>query len=204
MKVELVNHSPDPEMSIAIAGGISHDNEIQTTEGARDLIRDLKDWGHFSPFEFAWAQFKISDVSRSMLAQITRHRLASYMVESMRYVEQGNQWPVIPDSWKGIDDEEVQLAIDQAIEGVNYVYDLLLEHGVPKEDARFILPIGSKTQLYMAANYREFRHIFDLRDDEASQWEIQEVAHRMLEQLYDIAPSVFEDSITDGKVANEA
>ena len=197
MKVELVNHSPDPEMSIATAGGVSHDNDVQTVEEARKLIKKLKGWGHFSPFEFAWAQFKISDVSRSFLAQITRHRLASYMVESMRYVKQGNQWPVIPDSWEAIDDEEVQLAIDQAIEHINYVYDLLLEHGVPKEDARFILPIGSKTKMYMAANFREFRHIFDLRDDEAAQWEIKEVAHEMLEKLYNIAPSVFEDFITN-------
>ena len=70
---------------------------------------------------------------------------------------------------------------------------LVHEFGVPKEDARFILPSATKTSLIMTANFREWRHIIQLRTDPASQWEIRDVASRIRDILIDEAPYVFGD-----------
>lgn len=192
MKIELVNNTPSPELSIARAGGISHDNDIETIDEARDLIEKFIEWGHGSPLEFADATFKIEDISRSCLAQITRHRLASFMVRSMRYCREG-EWPIIPDSWNEIDDDQLHLTMDNVIEGAVYAYDRMIEEGIPKEDARFILPIGSRTSLFMKANFREWRHIIRLRKEPDAQWEIRKLVTKILDELYEIAPSVFRD-----------
>lgn len=73
--------------------------------------------------------------------------------------------------------------------------------GVPKEDARFVLPLGIETRLVLTANFRELRHILRLGPD--AQWEIREVARRMWEHLYAHAPSCFEDlrPLAEGRAA---
>ncbi len=194
MKVELVNVTEEPEASIARAARISHqatgrDEEYSDSED-RELIRKLRDWGHWSPFEFASATFYVEGVSRSCLAQLTRHRLASFMVRSMRYVKQKPEEVVIPDSV-----EEAGLADEygEKYAELHELYQKSVEEGVPKEDARFLLPIGSKTSLYLKTNFREFRHIIDLRGSKEAQWEIRELAESFHEKLAEIAPSVFED-----------
>lgn len=199
MKVDMVSHTPEPEIKIARAAGISHDNDIEDNEDARELIDKLLEWGHYSPMEFSSATFEVEGVSRSFLAQVTRHRLASFMVESMRYTRQGDQWPVIPDSINQVEDEEFQLAVDQHIEGSNWLYDEALKKGVPKEDARFLLPIGSKTRLRMKSNFRHWRDIIKLRASEEAQWEIREFALKVLWKLNYIAPSVFNDLTKEKK-----
>jgi len=190
MKVELLRYTEDPEEMIARAARISHMASGEGIEEDRDLIRRLRDWGHWSPFEFADATFYIEGVSRSCLAQITRHRLGSFMVRSMRYVKQHPDEVVVPDSVKeaGYSDE-----YREQVKSNYESYQEMIDAGVPKEDARFILPIGSKTSLYFKTNFREFRHIIDIRDTEEAQWEIRELAEEFLAQLSEIAPSVFED-----------
>lgn len=194
MKVELINSTEKPEASIARAARISHQasgrNEEYSESEDRELIRKLRDWGHWSPFEFASATFYVEGVSRSCLAQLTRHRLTSFMVRSMRYVKQKSEEVVIPDSVA-----EEGLA-DEYREKFAELFDLYrksIENGVPKEDARFLLPIGSKTSLYLKANFREFRHIIDLRGSQDAQWEIRKLADIIHEKLEGIAPIVFED-----------
>lgn len=194
MKVELVNSTEKPERSIARAARISHQtpgkDEVYSESEDRELIRKLRDWGHWSPFEFASATFYVEGVSRSCLAQLTRHRLASFMVRSMRYVKQKPEEVVIPDSV-----EEAGLADEyrEKYEELHELYQKSVEEGVPKEDARFLLPIGSKTSLYLKTNFREFRHIINLRGSKEAQWEIRELARRLHDKLEEIAPSVFED-----------
>jgi len=194
MKIKLINSSEDPEGIIARAARISHqpsgEYETFTKEEDRKLIRKLRDWEHWSPFEFASATFYVEGISRSCLAQLTRHRLVSFMVRSMRYVEQRPEEVVIPDSVK-----EANLAEEYKEQiGKNYeLYQKLIDGGVPKEDARFLLPIGSETSLYLKTNFREFRHIISLRGSEEAQWEIRELAEGFLKDLVEIAPSAFED-----------
>ena len=197
MKIKLVRHTEEPESMIARAARISHQTTGEdldySIEEYRELIRRLRDWGHWSPFEFASATFYVEGISRSCLAQLTRHRLASFMVRSMRYVKQDPDEVVIPESV-----EEAGLA-DSYRERIRESHDLYresLEAGVPKEDARFLLPIGSKTSLYLKANFREFRHIIELRGSDDAQWEIRDLAEGFLSRLSGKAPAVFED-LTD-------
>jgi len=190
MKVELVRFTEGPEEAIAEAARISHLASRDGREDDRQLIRNLKKWGHMSPFEFADATFFLEGISRSCLAQITRHRLCSFMVRSMRYVEQKENEIVVPNSVKETNQENTFLAVqDEAFES----YKKMREAGVPKEDARYALPIGSETSMYIKSNFREYRHIIGLRGERAAQWEIRELADAFLEQLLEIAPTVFED-----------
>lgn len=194
MKVEMVKYTLDPELAIARAGGISHENSIDNYEEAKDLVAKFKKWGHETPFEFADATFYIEGISRTCLAQLTRHRLASFLVKSQRYVDHSQSEMVIPGSvekWasktKGNQDR-----LDIFKEQYYQFYDTLIENGVPKEDARFFLPEGTKTSLYMKANFREYMHIIELRGgDHGAQWEIKKVANKIKEQLHEIAPTLF-------------
>ncbi|MBS3786890.1 FAD-dependent thymidylate synthase [Candidatus Bipolaricaulota bacterium] len=198
MKIEMIRHTERPESMIAQAARISHrspgDEKDYSTEEDRELIRKLRNWGHWSPFEFASATFYVEGVSRSCLAQLTRHRLASFMVRSMRYVKQNQEEVVIPQSVKEAD------LTEEYKEGITKSHDLYqkaLEAGVPKEDARFLLPIGSKTSLYLKTNFREFRHIIELRGSKEAQWEIRNLAEEFLALLSEVAPTVFEDLTED-------
>ncbi len=198
MKIELVRHTEDPESMIAQAARISHqtagNEQDYSAEEDRELIRKLRNWGHWSPFEFASATFYVEGISRSCLAQLTRHRLVSFMVRSMRYVKQNQDEVVIPKSVK-----EAGLA-EEYKEGItesHNLYQKAIDAGVPKEDARFLLPIGSKTSLYLKTNFREFRHIIELRGGEEAQWEIRDLAEGFLTRLSEVAPTVFEDLAED-------
>lgn len=194
MKVKLIRFTTQPEKMIATAARVSREStplEVSfSAEEDQKLIRELRDKGHWSPFEFAEAIFFVKGVSRSCLAQLTRHRLASYMVRSMRYLKQEPEEVVVPESIQEKD------FTDEYLEKINSVYNLyqkMVEAGVPKEDARFLLPIGSETSLFIRTNFREFRHIIDLRGSKEAQWEIRELAESFLEQLSKVAPTVFED-----------
>lgn len=96
MKVELTDITDDAEMKIAKAGGISHDNQIENLEDARELNKKLISWGHMSPIEFGDATFYVEDMSRVMLAQLSRHRHTNLMVKSQRYNTVGNIDPELP------------------------------------------------------------------------------------------------------------
>ena len=188
MKVELLAITPDAEALIARCARISHRSEAQASpEADARLIRKLIELGHESVLEHASATFLIEGISRSCMAQLTRHRLASFTVESMRYVDMSCQGVVVPDS---IQSRDVYM---EAVGSAFRAYEELLDMGVPKEDARFVLPIGTQTRLVMTANFRELRHIIRLRGSKAAQWEVRRVAKRLLEIMREEAPNVFGD-----------
>jgi thymidylate synthase (FAD) len=194
MKIEMVRSTENPESMIAQAARISHKSQggEEDYSGGEDrkLIRKLRSWGHWSPFEFASATFYVEGISRSCLAQLTRHRLVSFMVRSMRYVKQDPEEVVIPES---VEEADLSEEYKDQIEVNHELYQKSLDAGVPKEDARFLLPIGSKTSLYLKTNFREYRHIIELRGSKEAQWEIRQLAKGFLEELSEKAPAVFED-----------
>jgi thymidylate synthase (FAD) len=89
---------------------------------------------------------------------------------------------------------EAKRIFDDALEKISETYRKLLESGIPKEDARFILPNAAKTNIIVTMNARELRHFFNLRCCRRSQWEIREVAMKMLKQVKNVAPSLFENA----------
>lgn len=189
MKVELVAITPDPEALIARCARVSHRSEGKGLEADRKLIRRLIELGHESVLEHAVATFEVSGISRASTNQLTRHRLASFVQESQRYVDVRGRALVRPPTFSDEDWARAKELYAQAVT----LYEELLVRGVPKEDARFVLPIGAETRLVVTANFREWRHILSLRLDKTAQWEIRELARRILGILREHAPSVFED-----------
>lgn len=181
------------------------------------FLQKLSDLGHASPTEHASFTFGIEGVSRSLLAQITRHRIASFSVQSQRYVRpgQGSAAPeiVVPPAIQN-DGEAVEI-FSQAVRTVNSAYaglcqvleDMHTEEHMLRgltekaarakaakqanEDARFILPNACTTKLILTMNARELNAFFKLRCCERAQWEIRALADEMLKLVYPIAPTLF-------------
>ena len=152
------------------------------------MIRRVAE-GHESIIEHASASFEISGISRSCSHQLVRHRIASYSQESQRYVDMSDPEWVIPEDVSA--DPEALATWDAALEQIQGAYHRLRQAGIKKEDARFLLPNAAATRLIMTANYRELLHLFRIRISPHAQWEICQVAIRMLEAVYPHAPSVF-------------
>lgn len=152
------------------------------------LAKRLKHWG---VFEHATFTVSIGGISRSCTHQLVRHRLASYLQQSLRHVTP-NQWKV-PAT---IDVDSLDLErfdkVTKAVDRIFSIYDELVAKGIPKEDARFILPIGTLTNISITMNAREWLHFFKLRLSKAAQWEIRTMAHEILLKLRKIAPVIFE------------
>jgi thymidylate synthase (FAD) len=146
-----------------------------------------------SVIEHASFTFSIEDVSRAMTHQLVRHRLASYTQQSQRYVKYDTlKSYVTPPTIAN--NPDAQKIFEGALEHVSNVYNKLLEMGIPKEDARYILPNAAKTNIVVTMNARELRHFFNLRCCARSQWELREVAIEMLRQVKRVAPSLFENA----------
>lgn len=207
-KVDLINYTRDPEATIALAAKLCYsDSDIQgLTEGIKNsdiekFITRLISLGHFSPFEHASFTFGIEGVSRSLLAQITRHRIASFSVKSQRYVSESKQAVfnyVIPPSITALGDDAVK-EFSAQMQTMHDWYSQWQERlGGAKEssneDARFVLPNACETKMVVTMNARELMHFFKLRCCNRAQWEIREVAWEMLKLVRDIAPTVFKNA----------
>ncbi|MCX7751141.1 MAG: FAD-dependent thymidylate synthase [Candidatus Bipolaricaulota bacterium] len=189
MDVRLITITPEAEALIARCARVSHRSEGRGLESDRKLIRRLIKLGHESVLEHAWATFEVTGISRACANQLTRHRIASFTQESQRYVDVRDRDLVRPPSFA---EEDWAKASDLFAQAVG-LYEELLSRGIPKEDARFVLPIGAATRLVVTANFREWRHILRLRLEKTAQWEIRELAQQILRILLEHAPSVFED-----------
>ncbi len=162
-----------------------------TSHPERALEAAMKS-GHDSVLEHATFSFRVEGVSRALLAQVTRHRIASFSVKSQRYVDMGAMPVVVPDSIA----EDPELAEDywDIMEDIRTFYHRAVEKGVPKEDARYITPQAAKTDFIMTMNARELRHLFRVRTCNRAQWEIRQMADEMLRLVKREAPMLFEDA----------
>jgi thymidylate synthase (FAD) len=195
MQVDLLSVTQNAERLIAEAARVSRrkDGLSCSVDKDRATIRKLISSGHESVLEHASATFLVEGISRACLAQLTRHRLASFTVESQRYVN-----PLGGDQWVAV---EVPRTLDANAYGIflesvlsaQQAYSQLIRMGVPIEDARYVLPQAMPTRLVVTANFREWRHIISLRTAPEAQWEIRELARWIQEILVKEAPSVFED-----------
>lgn len=179
MKVELVQGTKDATKLLADIASICYGHEEAKNPAV--LIRNLDILGHHSVFEHAFYTFKIEGISRACLAQLTRHRHASYTVRSQRYCDEGDTKEIKPDAIK--EDEEFNMLWDENMHYTYSSYNRLIELGVKREDARAILPQASSTDLYMTLNLRELIHIAELRMSSSAQQEIRELVREMVRQV---------------------
>ena len=194
MKITLLSYTKDPELAIAAAAKLCYsDKSIQDiADHFRDpakMVDKLKSMGHMSPFEHASFTFGIEGVSRAMLAQITRHRIASFSVQSQRYVRMKGFEYITPDTIS--ENPDAEAVFKTAMETAQRAYDALIDMGIPKEDARFVLPNAASTRMLVTMNARELMHFFELRCCGRAQWEIRAVAWQMLKCVMKAAPNVF-------------
>jgi thymidylate synthase (FAD) len=142
--------------------------------------------------EHASFTFRVEGVSRALLAQITRHRLASFSVESQRYVDMSAMPCVTPPAIAA--DPEIMREYNDVLSHIKSFYQRAVSSGIDKEDARFVLPNACETRMIMTMNARELRHFFALRCCNRAQWEIRALADRMLRLCKEAAPGLFEQA----------
>lgn len=171
MNVELLSHTPSKEVLAA----------LPTSEvPEREFI------GHLG-FTFA-----IEGISRACSHQLVRHRVASYSQQSQRYIQvkRLQERVVTPASVA----EKAGKEFNEFIHGASDTYQRLIESGVPKEDARFVLPNAAQTSLIMTMDGASLMHFFGLRLCERAQWEVRAVAEEMLRQVRVVEPELFGDA----------
>lgn len=203
--VILLEHTPNPEQVIALAAKLCYsDADIEDlkqgveSKDCGKFIERLMSYGHQSPIEHVSFTFGIEGVSRSFLAQITRHRLASYSVKSQRYVSATGDDVfnyVLPPEIE-MRGEEFVKKFDEQMAQIQEWYtewQTLLGGKCEKsnEDARFVLPNASETKMVVTMNARSLMNFFELRCCNRAQWEIREVAWQMLKLVSGVAPTLF-------------
>ena len=220
MKVQLIAHTPEPEKVVAAAAklcyshvGIDELMDGLTPEKSAEFVKMLATMGHESPTEHASFTFAIEGVSRSLLAQITRHRIASYSVQSQRYVRLENFEHVTPPEIAK--DPEAAAAYAEMMESQAKSYQKLasiLKENHKKElmaagddektalrkaekmaieDARFVLPNACDTKMIVTMNTRSLNNFFARRCCNRAQWEIRELAEEMFRLVYKVSPALF-------------
>lgn len=199
MKVKLINSLEKATNIIHTACRTCYSSksplELIEQEPDIELIKKIARSGHLSTLEHVVCTFAIEGVSRSLLAQLTRHRMASYSVQSQRYCKFINPY-VLPNS---MDSHKVRELLNECLK----LYDKLVNQGVAKEDARAILPNAASTNLVMTCNLRELIHICNLRLCKRSQAEIRELVGLMRDEVVKDLPFMQEFLVPKCKICTE-
>jgi thymidylate synthase (FAD) len=223
LRVELLQYTPEPEKLIASAAKLCYSNSnIEgimnglDQEKTEHFLSMLLDMGHESPVEHICFTFGIEGVSRSLLAQITRHRIASYSVKSQRYVKEGQFEYIIPPEINCIPKarEKFLYAMEQDQKLYDEITEILADKHYKNfisqgktekqaktmaekkaiEDARYILPNACETKIVMTMNARSLLNFFNHRCCERAQWEIRALAVQMLKLVKAVAPTLFKNA----------
>ncbi len=223
MKVTLIAYTPDPEKVIASSAKLCYsaatiDSVMDglTDEKTASFVDMLAEIGHESPIEHASFTFGIEGVSRSLLAQLTRHRIASYSVQSQRYVREKMFEYVVPPEIASIPAAAEEYI--RAMEEDQAHYDALaavlkekhlaanLAAGMEEkeatraaekkaiEDARYVLPNACTTKIMMTMNARSLMNFFHHRCCNRAQWEIRDLAEQMVGLVIGVAPHLFKNA----------
>lgn len=212
MKVELISHTSNPEKLVACAAKLCYSacsidelSDSLESEKTASFVQMLMKLGHESPLEHITFTFAVEGVSRSLLSQLTRHRIASYSVQSQRYVKSANAEYVIPPEIEKI--PEAKAEFEKMMFEIKKSYDNLTEILINNygssdkktekkaiEDARYVLPNAWSTKLICTFNARSLLNFFCHRCCNRAQWEIKNLANEMFKLVYKVAPSVFENA----------
>ena len=222
-KVTLLTYTPNPELAVASAAklcysaaGIEQIREGLTPEKTAGFVEMLAEIGHESPIEHVSFTFGIEGVSRALLAQITRHRMASFSVQSQRYVKENSFEFVLPPEIEKIPEAKERFLESMKRDQEDYeaLTDILkaahikemIDSGMDEksaeraaekkaiEDARFVLPNACETKMVLTMNARSLHNFFRHRCCNRAQWEIRQVAEEMFRLVYAVAPNLFKNA----------
>lgn len=205
MHVALIRHTLSPDELVALGARLCYsrarvDDLTQRVEKTdqTEFCKRILGMGHESVLEHATFTFGVEGVSRVLLAQLTRHRLASFSVQSQRYVsyEKGFGY-IVPPKIAALGEDavrEYEAQMDQMHAWYTAWQEKLGAGEGSNEDARFVLPGGCETRLMVTMNVRELRHFMSLRMCSRAQWEIRALATEMHRLCMEVAPVLFEDA----------
>ncbi len=131
---------------------------------------------------------------------MVRHRIASYAQQSQRYVDFKEPNYVTPPTI--VKNNEMKKAYEETMTIIWKQYNKLLEMGIPAEDSRFILPNAACTNIMVTMNARSLLNFFELRCCQHAQWEIRELANKMLKEVKKVAPIIFKNAGPTCKTKN--
>ena len=223
LHVELISHTPLPEQVCALGAKLCYAkadvNALRERVSSQDqsaFLERIMQSGHMSVLEHASFTFAVEGVSRALLAQLTRHRIASFSVQSQRYVRLDDFRYVVPPEIEAIPEakeaflasmeEDAQRYLDLAHKLEEGHTARLMAEGMPEkqarakaskqanEDARFVLPNACETKMVVTMNARSLMNFFQLRCCNRAQWEIRELAEKMFTLVYPVAPHIFAKS----------
>jgi len=181
------------------------DEEILLLAKQRAFIEKQLSRGHYGPWEHPSISFAVKGVSRVTMAQITRHRHMSFDVQSMRYVDFSEQEIVTPRSLTDDDHftreggetqiperEDARMMYEETTEHLVEIYrELVEDNNVPKEDARYVLPLGMSVNMTLSGNARTMMHLMDMRRKADAQWEVRELSELLVDELREWMPMTF-------------
>ena len=196
LQVSLLTSTKEAELTVALAAKLCYanldNNSLKTSLAEKEqgvFIDRLVEMGHLSPIEHASFTFLVEGVSRSLLAQVTRHRIASFSVRSQRYVNHSSHNDssfsyIIPPQIEALGVEAIEKFTSQMQQIQGWYDDWILQLGnkgeSSNEDARFVLPNAAETKFVLTMNARELQHFFKMRCCNRAQWEIRNLATEML------------------------
>jgi len=206
MNVKIIGFTPDPEKIPAMAAMLTHskskpeDLEKAAEKQLNSVLKEVLKLGHTSVIEHTSFTFAISDVSRSLTHQLVRHRMASYAQQSQRYVNLNEPNYVMPP--KIAKNKEMKQAYEKTMHNIWDEYNKLLDMGIPSEDSRYMLPNAACTNIIVTMNARSLLNFFELRCCQHAQWEIRQLANKMLKEVKAIAPTIFKNAGPSCKTKN--
>lgn len=209
MKVELIAYTPNPDGLANLCAETCVSKTIPTIKTSANGLRSLQealDSRHESVIEHCSFTFAVSGVSRALTHQLVRHRVASYSQQSQRYVKMDDLDYIIPKSVTDAIECELmngggwnpngclQDAIKEFDWCLKNVAERMRKLGVPEEDIRYLYPQGITTNIIVTMNARELHNFFKVRVCNRAQWEIRELATKMLALCKEAAPVIFENA----------
>jgi len=186
MEVTLEFITPDAEYQIGKYAAACYDAKTER-EACVKRAKKVSEEGHLACLRFAHATFHISGISRVCSHQLVRSKHLDVLQQSQRYVNQLEAETVKPSNIS----QDVEVIFESVYEHAKHAYQLLIDKGVKKEDARFVLPEATHTSLYVVGNLQAWKDFIKLRADKHAQWEIRQVAKEINNTLSAKCPNLF-------------
>jgi len=198
IKVKLIAYTKNAESAVAAAirqcyssiGALNLKKTIDA-ETRKRLITQVLESGHTSTLEHASFTFAIEGVSRITEIQLIRHRIASYSIQSGRYVKRKDVKYVMPESIKN---SKLFKKCIKHYQDCNKIYNELIDAGIQAQDARYLQPQSLETKIVVTMNARSLLNFFRERMCTRAQWEIRAMAALMLKEAKKAAPNIFQNA----------
>ncbi len=207
MRVDLIAWTPEPDRTVAAAARLCYSEihaadlkEEMSQDKVEALIKNIASMGHLSPFEHVSFTFAIEGVSRTLTHQLVRHRIASYSQQSQRYVSAEGFDFITPPSIAG--NTAAAEEFSELMGTIRKAYADLAAL-VPQEDARYVLPNACETKIVCTFNARSLHNFFSHRCCSRAQWEIRNLAIKMLEEVKSVAPCLFANAGAPCRVSSQ-